>query len=1129
MSFRRVPRALVVSLATAILCVPAIAALADQYIRDSQNRVVHLHRGVYEIYNNIDGTTGMQSSAGFAINNWGNQLTTDDTVAVRAVTTATGAEATFRDYDLPDGGAAVLWSESWHQTALPLDVVFDESKEASWSQDTKQHKACNVIGNILGLADTTGTDCMNPANSYPTVSQANVDAVDSFYGPNVSFGNDLFANASNLDSASAYTLDATATGHAIQSIAVTLDGSTNQIASRSITPCDGSCSVGVSPSVGPLSVGTHTISATATNQFGQTHTEPPLTLTVAPDTVIDSGPSGPTNVARPTFTYHSPTTGTTFQCKVDQASYATCPVSGYTPSAALADGSHTFYVRANSSGHTDPSPASQNFTVDTVPPVLSSLSGDFTDQTNPLLGAGPLEDVTATDSGTGVAQAVLKIDGTEVETLNPDDGCANPCSLDDTFLPEISDLASGSHNYQIIATDAAGNDSLPRSGSSGSFVLDPTGPQIAVTGALADSSGGPLNSATAAASITATDNASGDSGIASVEVTVDDETDQTYTQTCAPTCPSSVSASYTYSKAAWGPGPHSVAFIATDKAGNEETTKLDVDEPSTDPIATCPTPQAQQQAPGQTVTAAVAATQAIAPMADATAGPGATDPDGADPLKPTLVASDDGPQWMQSDSSLSVDEISQGPAPSIDVGDEICLVPTQTTSAEPVGKDDTTGGGDVRVYPNTATNTDTFVRPTVGGEDIIESIRASNAPTSYSFAAGIPPGDQLQQLASGGVAVVNPTQPAPADPLAPDPYAQMSASTITSNLTSPATQLDEHNRAITSAEQETNHSVDAVVQAPQIVNSLDNTTFSTLTLSGSTITVNVPSGTKAVVLKAHSNVPTPKAAPSWYMQGPQGNLINEAVGFTNTFCDKQLVGNRLLILDFENVNEFKDHSYGTFNGNYLHDGAIYHALHHAAMRYQQCRLTTGWPTIIYGNSNRKAPKQPDMGNYFAAGEAQAHVLGRLRGHLLGDEHAGAGGDLEPTYTGPDNAKALARGATEKQGGPYIDFGTANIHDAYAKPGWTEPLLCDVAHAGGSRLPLPQIYHRGDAVRWGEVQHDCGGGFRFLGVYTSWAANNACGFCTTSLNGKGFGPAHAWRHLRHESSARVGHEISDDQN
>jgi hypothetical protein len=1128
----RVPRIFVIAFAAAILCVPAITALSYTYIRDSQNRVVHLHTGQYDIYNSINDTSGMQASAGYAINNWGNQLTNDDTVVVDGVTSATGAEVKFRDSDLPDSGAAVVWSMSYHQSTLPVDVVFDSSKEPTWSQNLKQHKACNVIGNLLGLADQSGSgDCMDPAGTAPTVDSAGVDTVDAFYGPNVDFANQLYDNRDNLDSAATYPLDVTASGHAIKSVTVTLDG--NQIATNSITPCDGSCSVSVTRNVGPLSAGTHTIGAAAINDFGQSHLRP-LTLTVAPDTAIDSGPNGPTKSAMPTFTYHSPTSGTTFQCKVDQASYATCPTTGYTPSAALADGSHTFYVRANSSGHTDPSPASQTFTVDTVRPTLDSLSGDFTDQTNPLVSAGPEEDVTASDVGTGVAQAVLKVDGTAVETITPDDGCASPCSIDDSFLPEISDLAAGSHNFQIIATDAAGNDSLPRSGS---FVLDPTPPQIAVAGALADSSGGPLTSATAGASITATDNVAGDSGIASVEVTVDDETDRTYSQTCTSSCPPSVSANYTYSKAAWSPGPHLVAFTATDKAGNQQTTTLDVDEPSADPIATCPTPQPQQQTPGQTVTASGAVSQAIAPsLVAATTDPATdtTDPESPETLDPTLTASNDGSQSMESADTASVDEIAQGPNPPINVGDEICLVPTQTTSAETAQTEATMAGGDIQVYPNAATNTDTIVRPTVGGEDIIESIHGSSAPSSFSFAVGIPPGDQLQQLTGGGLAVVNPSQAAPADlNVPPDPHAGETPQQVTNDLPDAMVQFGEHGYSVASAEQETGHFVDAVLQPPETVDSLGRSTPTTITVSGSTITVQVPSAAKAVVMKAHSNTPPPDVAKAWYVTAPNGNLKTQLRGFACDFAHQSLGGNRLLIFNFNGVAQWGPHSFGTFNGHELHNGSITQGLKEAAAWYQRLPdppndpgcYRSGEATITYANANKHVMGSVDFGK---AGRAQASVVSHLRysEHNKGykNEHARAAGDLESGQTTPAQALSLADGATTPGGGPYLDIGDPSLNN-----NWHRSDICDVSYkTNGSRLPMPEAYSKSEVKDWGDrfsfCRHSNGdSNYKFAGALTAKTIVSENG---VHWQQAGFGSGQAWRSLRHQSNGHLDRELSD---
>ena len=83
-----------------------------------------------------------------------------------------------------------------------------------------------------------------------------------------------------------------------------------------------------------------------------------------PTTTITGGPSAGTNDPTPTFTFSSEP-GTSFECKLDSGSYAPC--SSPKTTSHLADGSHTFYVRAtDAAGNTDPTPASRTFTVKTA-------------------------------------------------------------------------------------------------------------------------------------------------------------------------------------------------------------------------------------------------------------------------------------------------------------------------------------------------------------------------------------------------------------------------------------------------------------------------------------------------------------------------------------------------------------------------------------------------------------------------------------------------------------------------------------------------------------------------------------------------------------------------------------------
>ena len=84
-----------------------------------------------------------------------------------------------------------------------------------------------------------------------------------------------------------------------------------------------------------------------------------------PETTIDSGPSGNYNDPTPSFSFSSPDPEASFECKVDSDDYSAC--SSPRTVAQLADGSHTFYVRAKDSfGIPDPTPDSRTFTVRTA-------------------------------------------------------------------------------------------------------------------------------------------------------------------------------------------------------------------------------------------------------------------------------------------------------------------------------------------------------------------------------------------------------------------------------------------------------------------------------------------------------------------------------------------------------------------------------------------------------------------------------------------------------------------------------------------------------------------------------------------------------------------------------------------
>ncbi|MWC28833.1 S-layer homology domain-containing protein [Paenibacillus sp. MMS18-CY102] len=134
-----------------------------------------------------------------------------------------------------------------------------------------------------------------------------------------------------------------------------------------------------------LADGSHTLQVRAIDAAGNVDATPasytwtidtavtPPQDTTAPETTIDSSPAAVSNSATATFTFSSNESGT-FEASLDGAAFAasTNPLT----LAGLADGSHTLQVRAiDAAGNVDATPASYTWTVETVPPVVSSGGG----------------------------------------------------------------------------------------------------------------------------------------------------------------------------------------------------------------------------------------------------------------------------------------------------------------------------------------------------------------------------------------------------------------------------------------------------------------------------------------------------------------------------------------------------------------------------------------------------------------------------------------------------------------------------------------------------------------------------------------------------------------------------------
>ena len=202
--------------------------------------------------------------------------------------------------------------------------------------------------------------------------------------------------------------------------------------------------------------GSHTFEVRATDSQGNTDANPAsLTWTsdtTAPDTTIVVGPTNPSNDATPSFKFASTEPDSTFDCSLDGAAFATCD-SPLINSGPVADGSHTFEVRASDSlGNTDASPASYNWTSDATAP----------DTMITVRPANPSNDATP-----------------DFEFASTEPDSTFECSLDGAAFAACDSpltyaaVADASHTFEVRATDSLGNtDPTP---ASRTWTIDTTG------------------------------------------------------------------------------------------------------------------------------------------------------------------------------------------------------------------------------------------------------------------------------------------------------------------------------------------------------------------------------------------------------------------------------------------------------------------------------------------------------------------------------------------------------------------------------------------------------------------------------------------------------------------------------
>ena len=207
-----------------------------------------------------------------------------------------------------------------------------------------------------------------------------------------------------------------------------------------------------------LADGSHTFRVRATDQAGNTGLPTSYAWTVdgnpPPAPTISSNPANPTTSTSATFGFSDAETGVTVLCQLDGGGFSTC--TSPKSYSGLADGSHTFDVKARDSTGNESAPASYTWTVDTTPPITTVFStpSNPSNQTTAMFGFVASE----------LSSFQCKLDS------NAFAACSSP--------QPYSGLAEGSHTFQVKATDQAGNTGAP---ASYTWTVDATPPTITLT------------------------------------------------------------------------------------------------------------------------------------------------------------------------------------------------------------------------------------------------------------------------------------------------------------------------------------------------------------------------------------------------------------------------------------------------------------------------------------------------------------------------------------------------------------------------------------------------------------------------------------------------------------------------
>jgi hypothetical protein len=175
-----------------------------------------------------------------------------------------------------------------------------------------------------------------------------------------------------------------------------------------------------------------------------------LSATDGNKSIITSGENTSSNIA--TFEFSGNDTGGVgadhLECSLDAASFATCTSPVQLTPANITDGTHTFKVLSeDNSSNKDPSPASFNWTVDTIAPTTtintatdgnkSAITNGSTTKSNSMVFRFASNDT----GGVGVDHLECSLDAASFTA------CTSPVQL------TPANILDGSHTFMVIGQD----------------------------------------------------------------------------------------------------------------------------------------------------------------------------------------------------------------------------------------------------------------------------------------------------------------------------------------------------------------------------------------------------------------------------------------------------------------------------------------------------------------------------------------------------------------------------------------------------------------------------------------------------------------------------------------------------